>query len=161
MGFEEEAAVFPTENVFRESFLVIFCLYVAWDEKSYERIPSGWTARREGRQLLALHVCRRIRRMIDGRAETKMRTLCLATWSDPMFIFVYELFSLAPVAPRSYVRAYECISRPRQQHPPLWHGVRSQRDLILDGMEWISEADKVDRQPGFREGLDLILLTDA
>jgi len=61
--------------------------------------PSERTARRwGGRQLLALHVCRRIRRVIDGRAETKMRALCLATWSDLMFIFVYELFSLASVA---------------------------------------------------------------
>lgn len=34
MGFEEEAAVSPTENVFREGFLVIFCLYVAWDESA-------------------------------------------------------------------------------------------------------------------------------
>lgn len=40
MGFEEEAAVFLTENVFREGFLVIFCLYVAWDEKSCERIQA-------------------------------------------------------------------------------------------------------------------------
>lgn len=33
--------------------------------------PNG----RGERQLLALHVCRRIRRVIDGRAETKMRAL--------------------------------------------------------------------------------------
>lgn len=51
--------------------------------------------------------------------ETKTRALCLATWSDPMFIFVYELFSLAPVASRSRVRTYECISWPRQ-HSTRW-----------------------------------------
>lgn len=115
MGFEE-AAVFLTENVFREGFLVIFCLYVAWDEKSCERIQA------DGEDDSFLHVCRRIHRVIDGRAETKMRALCLATWSDLMFIFVYELFSLALVAPRSHVRAYECISRPRQ-HPPHWRSL--------------------------------------
>lgn len=39
MGFEEEAAfALSTGNVFpREGFLVIFCLYVAWDEEPRER----------------------------------------------------------------------------------------------------------------------------
>lgn len=69
MGFEEEATKSPTENVFREGFLVIFYLYVAWDEKSWEKIRTETTAGR----LLALHVCRWIYRVIDGRAERRRR----------------------------------------------------------------------------------------
>lgn len=109
MGFEEEAAVFPTENVFREGFLVIFCLYVAWDEKSCERIRAG--GRRgdgEDDSFLRCMFVVGIRRVIDGRAETKMRALCLATWSNPMFIFVCTNSFLWPLSPR--VATYERTS---------------------------------------------------
>lgn len=39
-GFEEEAAVFPTENVFQESFLVIFCLYIRGVGREEQREDS-------------------------------------------------------------------------------------------------------------------------
>lgn len=59
-----------------------------------------------------------------------------------MFILVYELFSLVPVASRTSV--YECISRHRQHSTAgsafvLSAGFDPRR---RDGKEWIPEADK-------------------
>lgn len=98
--------------------------------------------------------------MIDGRAETKTCALCLATSSDPMFIFVYELFS--PCGPCRFCVAtyepYECISRPGHTQylpraPPFFLPFLSpslfQRDEVdstsRDGTkEWILQIREID-----------------
>lgn len=77
------------------------------EDRLREQRERGATGR--GRQLLALHVCRRIRGVIDGRAETETRALFGDMVGSPMFIFAYQLFSLALVAsrsPRTRVRMY-------------------------------------------------------
>lgn len=59
---------------------------------------------REERQLLALHVCRRIHRVIDGRTKRRGLLLCPVTSADPdVYLRRYELLSV--VLPAQHMSA--------------------------------------------------------
>lgn len=142
MSFEEETA----ENVFCEGFLVIFCLHMGRRTRRTARGSAPGTATGRRRQLLALHVCRRIRGVIDGRAETKTRAL-FDDRSDPRCLSSRTNSFPWPLSLRvAHIQGYECISRPRQHRG----SVRSQQGLIFDvetAKSGSPEADKGDRQP--------------
>lgn len=117
----------PTENVFREGFLVIFYLYVvAWDEKSSEKARTT-----TGQASCVACLSLRIHRVIDGRAreDEDARALFGDMVGSDVYLRVRTLFS-RPLSLR--VATYERTSVSRGPDSIQHVGFCSQRYSILE-----------------------------